>query len=70
MILIRVGQLTLNLDWVVAVRDLPSSASQPATAGGVRIELCDGRQIDVLDAPEAMALRAWLADHTQDVASS
>jgi hypothetical protein len=64
--LIRVGQLTINLDRVACIRDLAIPGA-PAPSGPVRIEFDQNYYVEVN--ASADVLRAWLATNTTPVAS-
>jgi hypothetical protein len=66
MTLIRIGQLTLNLDNATSIRDLSTKdASGADVPGPIRLNFAGGEEVVVLD--QAPALRGWLAGHSQDV---
>ncbi|GIW86201.1 MAG: hypothetical protein KatS3mg108_0525 [Isosphaeraceae bacterium] len=55
MTLIQIGNLTLNADRLAAVVDQEEL--------GLRLILDSGRELSILDASEAQALRTWLETH-------
>jgi hypothetical protein len=66
MALLRVGQLTLNLDQVTVIRDLSPQAPH---RGGLRIEFQGGQRIEIVNEAECDPLRAWILANAQSIAS-
>lgn len=68
MTLIRIGQLTVNVDQIALIRDL-SSADEPVSSfrGGFEIEFQGGRRVDLVNGVESEALRAWLSLNAEDL---
>lgn len=64
MTLIRIGQLTLNLENLRCVHDLSTTdASGAAVPGPIRLVFGGGEEVVVHD--QAPALRSWLATNSQ-----
>lgn len=59
--LIRVGQLTINLDRVACIRDLAIPGA-PAPSGPLRIEFDRNHYIEINGSADA--LRSWLTTNT------
>jgi len=68
MTLLKLGQLVINMDRALSIRDLSFDDGSGTGPTLVRVEFCDGRYLDISE--HAQNLLDWLSQNTTDLTTS